>query len=206
MSSKALSLLCLPLTIALGQVPPAKQTTLIKAGHVLDVRSGRYLDNQGILVEETRIVSVGPYAQIESAAPLAARLIDLSHATVLPGLIDCHTHLLMVEKLQNLVQMSTAERALLGASVARDALDAGITTVRDLGNSGVGGDVALRNAIRAGWTDGPRILAATRALSPVGGQFDSMRSGAAKAVVAEEYAGVSGPVEARRAVEEAIFA
>ena len=206
MQPRALPLLCLPLTIVLAQAPPAKLTTLIQAGHVLDVRSGRYLDNQGILVEETRIVSVGPYAQIESAAPLAARLIDLSHATVLPGLIDCHTHLLMVEKLQNLVQMSTAERALLGASVARDALDAGITTVRDLGNSGVGGDVALRNAIRAGWTNGPRILAATRALSPVGGQFDSMRSGAAKAVVAEEYAGVSGPVEARRAVDEAIFA
>ena len=68
---------------------------------------------------------------------------------MLPGLIDCHTHLLMVEKLQNLVQMSTAERALLGASVARDALDTGITTVRDLGSSGVGLDVALRNAIRA---------------------------------------------------------
>jgi len=60
--------------------------------------------------------------------------------------------------------------------------------------------------LSARWTTGPRILAATRALSPVGGQFDSMRSGAAKAVVAEEYAGVSGPVEARRAVEEAIFA
>jgi imidazolonepropionase-like amidohydrolase len=85
-------------------------------------------------------------------------------------------------------------------------LDAGITTVRDLGNSGVGGDLALRNAIRAGWINGPRILAATRALSPVGGQFDSMRSGAARAVVAEEYAGVSGPAEARRAVDEAIFA
>jgi len=78
MSSRALSLLCLPLTIALGQVPPAKQTTLIKAGHVLDVRSGRYLDNQGILVEETRIVSVGPYAQIQLAAPQAARLIDFT--------------------------------------------------------------------------------------------------------------------------------
>jgi imidazolonepropionase-like amidohydrolase len=173
---------------------------------VLDVRSGHYLENQGILVEDTRIVSVGPYDQVQSTAPKTARLIDLRHATVLPGLIDCHTHLLMVEKLQNVVEMSTAERALLGASVARDALDAGITTVRDLGNSGVGGDVALRNAIRAGWTDGPRILAATRALSPVGGQFDSMRSGAARSVVAEEYVGVSDALEARRAVDEAIFA
>jgi len=206
MHSRAFSLLCLPLTIALGQAPTAKETTLIKAGHVLDVRSGRYLDNQGIVVEENRIVTVGPYAQIQPAVPQGARVIDLSTATILPGLIDCHTHLLMVEKLQDLVQMSTAERALFGASVARDALDAGITTVRDLGNSGAGGDVALRNAIRSGWTNGPRILAATRALSPVGGQFDSIRSGAAKEVVAEEYAGISGVEEARRAVDEAIFA
>jgi hypothetical protein len=96
MPARALSILCLPLTIALCQVPPAKQTTLIKAGHVLDVRSGRYLDHQGILVEETRIVSVGPYAQIQLAAPQAARLIDFtspptpelprSRTVVMPGI------------------------------------------------------------------------------------------------------------------------
>ena len=180
--------------------------TVIRAGRLLDVRAGHLLTDQGILVEGDRIKEVGPYAQVQAKAPQTARAIDLSRATVLPGLIDCHTHLLMADDTRDLAQMSTAERVLLGAATARDALEAGVTTVRDLGNSGAGGDVALRNGILAGWVGGPRIIASTRALSPVGGQFDSMRSAVATTLVAEEYVGVSGPAEARRAVDEAVFA
>ena len=73
---------------------PAGQVLLIKAGRLIDVRSGRVLENQGILVEGERIKSVGPFAQIKSRAPSSARLIDLSNATVLPGLSECHTHIL----------------------------------------------------------------------------------------------------------------
>jgi imidazolonepropionase-like amidohydrolase len=173
---------------------------------VLDVHSGQYANDQGILVEDDRIRDVGAFAQVEANAPKTAARIDLSKATVLPGLIDCHTHLLMVEKMADLVQMSTAERVLMGSAVGRNALEAGITTVRDLGNSGVNGDVALRNGIEAGWVVGPRIIASTRALSPIGGQFDSMRSESAATIVAQDYVGVSGPAEAQHAVDEAVFA
>jgi imidazolonepropionase-like amidohydrolase len=212
-TSATAAVICLTIgiTLSFSQAPApsandrAKNVVLIRAGRVLDVRSGHYSTDQGILVEDDRVREVGPYAQTDASAPKSVSRIDLSQATVLPGLIDCHTHLLMVEKIADLLQMSTAERALMGAAVAKDAVEAGITTVRDLGNSGVNGDVALRNAVRAGWITGPRIIAATRALSPVGGQFDSLRSGAGKVLVAEEYAGVSGPAEARRAVDEAVF-
>jgi imidazolonepropionase-like amidohydrolase len=146
------------------------------------------------------------FAQVKLHAPAGTLNIDLGQATVLPGLIDCRTHLMMVDQVSDVVNMSTAERVLLGAVNARDAVEAGITTVRDLGNSGVSGDVALRNAIEAGWVAGPRIIPSTRALSPVGGQFDSMNPEVAKAIVAQEYAGISGPGEAHRAVDKAIFA
>jgi imidazolonepropionase-like amidohydrolase len=195
-----------------GQAPgppgqrSAPAVTLIRAGRVVDVRAGRLLTDQGILIEGDRIKAVGPYAQVLGDAPQGARAIDLSGATVLPGLIDCHTHLLMADDMRDLVQMSTAERALLGAATARQALGAGVTTVRDLGNSGTGGDVALRNGILAGWVSGPRIIASTRALSPFGGQFDSMRSSVAAPLIAQEYVAVSGPAEAQRAVDQAVFA
>ena len=83
-------------------------------------------------------------------------------------------------------QMSTAKRALLGAAMGREDLEAGITTVRDLGNSGWNGDVALRDAINAGWVVGPRIVASTRALSAAGGQFGEV-SAATQKIIEQEY-------------------
>ncbi len=94
-------------------------------------------------------------------------------------------------------QMGTAKRALLGAAMAREELEAGITTVRDLGNSGLNGDVALRDAIRAGWVTGPRIIASTRALSAAGGQFGSISTETQK-IIEQEYVVISGVEEARR--------
>jgi imidazolonepropionase-like amidohydrolase len=90
--------------------------------------------------------------------------------------------------------------------MGRQDLEAGITTVRDLGNSGAGGDVALRDGIRVGWVAGPRIIAATRAIAPAGGQFDAMASDVRGAIVQQEYVAISGPEEARRAVREALYA
>jgi imidazolonepropionase-like amidohydrolase len=181
--------------------PDAKPEMLIRAARSLDIRAGRYLRDTGILVVGDRIREIGPYDQVRQHAT-AATAINLGDVTVLPGLIDCHTHLLMTERFDKLLEMSTAERALLGAAVGRQGLEAGITTVRDLGNSAMNGDIALRNAIRAGWVTGPRILASGRALSPAGGQFSAMDAGIAPEIVAREYAPVTTPDEARRVVAQ----
>ena len=84
-------------------------------------------------------------------------------------------------------------------------LEAGFTTVRDLGNSGVDGAIALRDAIAAGWVSGPRIAAAGRALSPVGGQFQRLTPEAQALIVSQEYVPVDGTEEARRAVRQAVY-
>jgi imidazolonepropionase-like amidohydrolase len=141
-------------------------------------------------------------------------VVDLGDATVLPGLIDAHTHLLLRfvgalgdENTNLVVTFNTVEpagRALVGAAMAREMLEAGFTTVRDLGNSGHNGDVALRDAIRAGWVPGPRMIVSTRAIAPPGGQFGKLAA-LGRALVAEEYAEVTGADAARRAVREAVF-
>lgn len=121
----------------------------------------------------------------------------MGDATLLPGLIDVHTHLLLemdgtkvsaqdVEMLRVVATQSTAQRALLGAKLGREDLEAGITTVRDVGNSGVNGDVALRHAIENGWLPGPRIVPSTRALAAQGGQFGRMTPEAQK-LIEDEY-------------------
>jgi imidazolonepropionase-like amidohydrolase len=100
--------------------------------------------------------------------------------------------------------MSPADRALMGVKLGQEDLEAGITTVRDLGNSGINGDVALRNAIERGWVTGPRISASTRALAPPGGQFGPLQS-QAQALVEQEYVPLAGVDDARRAVRQALF-
>jgi imidazolonepropionase-like amidohydrolase len=186
------------------------QLVAVKCARLLDVKSGSLVRDAVILIEGERIVDVGPRLPV----PPGAQVIDLGAATVLPGLIDAHTHLLSnydgalggddANMILTVTQLGAARRALLGAAMARETLDAGITTVRDLGNSGVGGDVALRDAIRAGWVTGPRVVAATRAIAPTGGQFGRL-SAEAQRLVEQEYITVSGPEEARRAVRQALY-
>ncbi len=181
----------------------------VKCGRLLDVKTGRVIPNAVVLTQGSTILQVGP----NLAIPAGAQIIDLGQAFVLPGLIDAHTHLLLSytpgtssddANLLLAVAQGTTRRALLGAAMAREDLEAGITTVRDLGNSGVGGDVALREAIEKGWVTGPRIVASTRALSAAGGQFGAL-STEAQSLVAQEYVAVSGAEEARRAVRQAIY-
>ena len=103
--------------------------------------------------------------------------------------------------------MSAASRALLGAAMARQDLEAGITTVRDVGNSGLNGDVALRDAIDSGWVEGPRMVITTRALAAAGGQFGSalrVRHDLQN-VIDQEYAITGSPDQARRTVQQAIY-
>jgi imidazolonepropionase-like amidohydrolase len=168
----ALLVLLLSCNLSALAQSPAKETILIKAGKLLDVRSGRVLENQAILIEGERIKEVGAAATVAGHAPQNVRVIDLSNATVLPGLIDCHTHLTM--ELGGIAQsftQSIPRQALVGARNARLTLEAGFTAVRNLHALGFS-DVALRDAINAGDVPGPRISASGPAIGPTGGHAD----------------------------------
>lgn len=123
------------------------QRVVIRAGHVLDVKSGKMLSDQAIVIEGDNIVSLGP----ASATPAAdATTINLPNATVLPGLIDAHTHLTFNPSFgYEILGISIPREALIGAHNARVTLEAGFTTVRNVGARGYS-DVALRDAINAG--------------------------------------------------------
>src|SRR5271154_420768 len=156
---------------AAKSVAPAE--VAIHAGKVLDVRTGNYLSDQTIWIEGDRIKAIGKAADISSRIPAGAKIIDLSNATVLPGLIDCHTHLTYSPYLLGPagLHISYPREALLGARNARVTLEAGFTTVRNVAAGGYS-DIALRDAIRAGDVPGPRILASGPALSITGGHAD----------------------------------
>lgn len=179
----------------------------VSAARMLDVRTGALVPEAVVLVRAGRIEAAGT----RLAVPPSAERLELGDVTLLPGLIDTHAHLLHLERLGADVSDTVdalkrpESRALLGAAHARSLLEAGFTTVRDVGNSGRGGDAALRDAISAGWVAGPRIIASTRALAPVGGQSERGVSAVLQALVPQEYLEVTGPAEARRAVRQAIL-
>jgi len=162
------------ISISLFAQSPPKETVLIKAGRLIDVRSGRVLTDQAILIEGDRIKEVGPAQAVSSHAPASARVIDLSNSTVLPGLIDCHTHLTFDPNHTGYAGLSISipREALYGAKNAKVTLEAGFTTVRNVGAGGYS-DVALRDAIDAGDVPGPRIDAAGPGIGVTGGHFDN---------------------------------
>jgi len=169
-----LALLCLLAAIASqAQQASTPREIAVKAGRVLDVRTGKYAENQIIWIEGDRIKAVGTEAELKSKIPSSATTVDLSGETVLPGLIDCHTHLTFSPQLLGVrgLHMSVPREALLGARNARVTLEAGFTTVRNVGASGFS-DVALRDAIIAGDVTGPRMLVSGPALSITGGHGD----------------------------------
>src|SRR5258707_5777092 len=154
-----------------GIAQQGSRGVIIHAGHVLDVKTGKLLADQALIVEDGKIASVGAFA--ESKAPANAVRIDLPNATILPGLIDAHTHLTSDPKFgYEQLGISVARETLTGATNARLTLEAGFTTVRNVGASGYS-DVALRDAINAGDVPGPRMLVSGPALSITGGHCDN---------------------------------
>ena len=207
----AFILLLLSSALASAQAAPLNtRTILLKAGRMLDVRTGKYIPNAGILVEQDKIKEVGPLAQLQAHAPKDVVLIDLGTATLLPGLIDCHAHLLTSGTsissqeiiLNAAVGMSPTMRVLMGAKNAHEDLEAGFTTARVVGHSGIDGDVSLREAINQGWITGPRIQAAARKITPPGGQALHLNPAITDQIVNQEYLPVSGADSARTAVRE----
>ncbi|MGD0990502.1 MAG: amidohydrolase family protein [Candidatus Sulfotelmatobacter sp.] len=143
----------------------------IHAGHVLDVKTGKMLSDQMIVIADGKIVSVGEAAAAK--APADALRIELPNATILPGLIDAHTHLTFDPTFgYERLAISIPRETLTGAKNARLTLQAGFTTVRNVGADGYS-DVALRDAINAGDVPGPRMLVSGPALSITGGHCDN---------------------------------
>ena len=195
--------------------------TLIKAGRLLDPRTGKMISPAAVLIEGNKIKQVGSPSQIK--APVGARIIDLGSATLLPGLIDGHTHLLLdiivppEAEIQRhwdglfapgmllAIVESPTKRALMGAELAREDLESGITTVRNLGHSGIDGDTELRDAINAGRLSGPRMLASGRKLIARGSYVQNLNPALADAILQQEFLLVDGQDQARQAVRQNVF-
>ena len=156
---------------AVGTAQTPLRRVVVKAGRLLDVKSGQIGRDQVIVIENDKIVSVGAAKDANTAG---ATVVDLSQATVLPGMIDAHTHLTMDPGHFGYdgLAISTPREALIGAKNARATLLAGFTTVRNVGASGYS-DVALRDAINAGDVPGPRMLVSGPALGITGGHCDN---------------------------------
>ena len=190
--------------LALGAEPaPAQVVTVIRAGALIDGVSGSAKTSQVVVIRGNRIESVGT-----GAGPAGAKVIDLSGATVLPGMIDSHTHVFLQHEDAGqggydvqLLKYPLAYRAARATVAARRALEQGFTTIRDVETEGAGyGDVGIKRAIEEGHIPGPRMFVSTRAISTTGG-YD-LDGYAPEVVVPKGAQIVDGPVEARKAARE----
>ncbi len=180
----------------------APQTIVLKAAHLFDSTGTQLRDGSVVVVRAGRIVSVGSAADV----PAGARVIDLGDATLLPGFIDAHTHLTMqLEKdyyhgRYDDIMRFPAEQALYAALYAKRTLEAGFTTVRNVGAADFV-DISLRNAINAGVTEGPRMLTVGHGIGSPGGHFDGVAYPPDRVQVKGPIEGIcSGPESCREAV------
>jgi imidazolonepropionase-like amidohydrolase len=157
--------------IAQPTYKPAPGRTLLRAGHVLDVHTGKEAAAQTIVIEGDRIVAISPTSSTPSKP--GDREIDLTADTVLPGLIDVHTHLTMASNFDPYFELSMTpgKEAILGVENAKTTLEAGFTSVRNVG-AGAFTDVALRDEINAGHIPGPHMQVSGPALGITGGHMD----------------------------------
>jgi imidazolonepropionase-like amidohydrolase len=191
---------------AFGQNAAAPPVTVIRAGTLIDGKSDKPQRDQVIVIRGNRIQSVSDAANAKF--PAGATVIDLSQETVLPGLIDSHTHIFLQGEDPgqggydaNLLTAPLAMRAARATVSARRALEQGFTTLRDVETEGAGyGDVGIKLAIEAGYIPGPRLLVATRAISTTGGY--PLEGYAPELEMPKGAQIIDGPVEARKAARE----
>src|SRR5216110_1595246 len=168
------------LALAIGAIPvrAADNVIALKAARLFDGKSKSLVPNGVVIVRDDKDVDVGS----NLAVPADAQVIDLGDATLAPGFMDAHTHLTLdysgdynVRRLGEL-DLNVSEQAIIATAHARATVEAGFTTVRDLGSRFVGSrefvDVALRNSINKGVVVGPRMLVATKGIGATGGHFD----------------------------------
>src|SRR6185369_12181535 len=181
-------------------------TVVIRAGTLIDGKSDTPRHNQVIVIQGNRIVSVSDAG--EAGAPSGETIIDLSKATVLPGLIDSHTHIFLQGEDPaeggydaNILKQPLGYRAARATVAAKTALEQGFTTLRDVETEGAGyGDVGIKQAIEEGYIPGPRLFVVTRAISSTGGY--QLEGYAPELVMPKGAQIVDGPVEARKAARE----
>lgn len=189
--------------------PAAEQTTALKAARMFDGKGNALIKNGVVLIQDDKIVDAGANLPI----PTNASVIDLGDATISPGFMDAHTHLTADysgnynERRLKELDLNVSEQAIKATNFARATIDAGFTTVRDLGSRFVGSsefvDVALRNSINKGVIVGPRMLVATCGVGATGGHFDPTNGFRDKLIGREpDYTDgiVDGPDEVRKAV------
>jgi imidazolonepropionase-like amidohydrolase len=186
--------------------PGLKSSTVIRAGTLIDGKADAPRHDQVIVIRGNRIDSVSDAASAK--IPSGATIIDLSKATVLPGLIDSHTHIFLQGEAPaeggydaNILKQPLSLRAARATVSARRALEQGFTVLRDVETEGAGyGDVGIREAIDGGYIPGPRLLVATRAISTTGGY--PLEGYAPELVMPKGVQVVDGPIEARKAARE----
>ena len=181
-------------------------TVIVRARSLIDGTSARPLPNPEIVIRGNRIVDV--YVAGTHPPPAGAQVIDLGAATVLPGLIDCHTHIFLQGEVPaaggydvQLLKFPASYRVARAIVAARRALEQGFTTIRDVETEGAGyGDVGIKQAINEGYIPGPRMFVSTRSISTTGGYV--LEGYAPELVVPKGAQLIDGPVEARKAARE----
>src|SRR5271165_4973274 len=187
-------------------LPTMAQTVAIRAGNVIDPATGSVAKNQVIVVENGKITAIGG----NLAIPKEAQVVDLSNEWVMPGLIDAHTHITFQEIPGKApfeamyLKESSAFRALQGVHFAGMLLNAGFTTVRDVGNEADYACMEVKKTVRDGWFDGPTIQCAGKIIGPFGGQSKGMPEEVGGFWL-HEYIDADSPAEIVKAIHQNIY-
>ncbi|MGB2245633.1 MAG: amidohydrolase family protein [Flavobacteriaceae bacterium] len=194
------------LVFLLSYLTISAQNTVIKAGHFFDARKGKMVQNQIIVIQDGKIKDIGINPKFKDTD----RIIDLSNSWVLPGLMDCHVHITLNFPYRNLqleqmyAHESTSLRAIRGALVAKQFLDNGFTTIKEIGNDANYATAAIIKAINNGWIEGPTIIYAGKIIAPYGGQSKGVNP-EHEHTWAFEYLDADTPDEIKKAVRKNIY-